>query len=66
MVWQLEIDEIKRRVAMAKKMGGEEGIAVQHGRGKLTIRERLDSLPTRVLSRKSVSWQERRLMMETN
>ncbi len=27
---------------MAKKMGGEEGIAVQHGRGKLTIRERLD------------------------
>ena len=42
MVWQPEIDEIKRRVAMAKKMGGEEGIAVQHGRGKLTIRERLD------------------------
>ena len=42
MVWQPEIDEIRRRVAMAKNMGGEEGIAVQHGRGKLTIRERLD------------------------
>ena len=42
MVWQPEIDEIRRRVAMAKEMGGEEGIAVQHGRGKLTIRERLD------------------------
>lgn len=42
MVWQPEIDEIKRRVAFAEQMGGEEGIRVQHERGKLTIRERLD------------------------
>jgi acetyl-CoA carboxylase carboxyltransferase component len=41
MVWQPEIDEIKRRVEYAEKMGGETGIEVQHGRGKLTIRERL-------------------------
>ena len=42
MVWQPEIDEIEKRVELAKKMGGQEGIEVQHGRGKLTIRERLD------------------------
>ena len=41
MSWQQEIEEIQRRVAMAEKMGGEEGVAVQHSRGKLTIRERL-------------------------
>jgi len=44
MVWQPEIDEINRRVEMAKKMGGEKGVEVQHSRGKLTIRERLDLL----------------------
>ena len=44
MVWEPEIEEMKRRRAMAEKMGGEEGIAVQHKRGKLTIRERLDLL----------------------
>ena len=42
MVWQPEIDEINRRVEFAGKMGGQTGIDVQHGRGKLTIRERLD------------------------
>jgi acetyl-CoA carboxylase carboxyltransferase component len=42
MVWQPEIEEINKRVEFAKKMGGQEGIDVQHGRGKLTIRERLD------------------------
>lgn len=44
MVWQPEVDEIKRRVEMAEQMGGETGIKVQHERGKLTIRERLDLL----------------------
>jgi acetyl-CoA carboxylase carboxyltransferase component len=44
MVWQPEIDEINRRVEMARKMGGEKGVEVQHSRGKLTIRERLDGL----------------------
>jgi acetyl-CoA carboxylase carboxyltransferase component len=44
MVWQPEVDEINRRVEFANKMGGEKGIEVQHGRGKLTIRERLDLL----------------------
>ena len=42
MVWQPEIDEMQQRMAFAQKMGGEEGIRVQHSRGKLTVRERLD------------------------
>ena len=42
MVWEPEIEEIKRRVEMAEKMGGEKGVEVQRSRGKLTIRERLD------------------------
>ena len=44
MVWQPEIDEIAQRVALAEKMGGDVGISVQHGRGKLTIRERIERL----------------------
>ena len=44
MVWQPEVDEIKKRYELAEKMGGEKGIAFQHGRGKLTIRERIDAL----------------------
>jgi acetyl-CoA carboxylase carboxyltransferase component len=42
MVWQPEIDEMKRRGEMADQMGGEVGVNLQHERGKLTIRERLD------------------------
>jgi len=44
MVWQPEIDELNRRKKMAEKMGGQTGIDVQHERGKLTIRERIDLL----------------------
>ncbi|MEM7363166.1 MAG: carboxyl transferase domain-containing protein [Pseudomonadota bacterium] len=44
MSWEPEVEEIKQRVQMAAQMGGEEGIAVQHGRGKLTIRERIDRI----------------------
>ncbi len=44
MVWQPEIDELKYRKELAQKMGGEEGIARQHSRGKLTVRERIAAL----------------------
>ena len=44
MVWQNEIDELNRRLEMAKGMGGEEGIKRQHENGKLTVRERIDGL----------------------
>ena len=44
MSWQPEIDEMHARRAMAEKMGGEEEVARQHGKGRLTVRERLQSL----------------------
>ncbi|MFC1886252.1 acyl-CoA carboxylase subunit beta [Thermodesulfobacteriota bacterium] len=44
MSWQRELDEFNFIKEQAKKMGGSEGIARQHRRGKLTVRERLDLL----------------------
>ncbi len=44
MVWQPEIEELKRRREFAAQMGGEAGIAEQRRRGKLTVRERIDLL----------------------
>lgn len=41
MSWQKEVDELQRRKMLAEAMGGPEGIARQHGRGKLTARERI-------------------------
>ena len=42
MTWEPEIDELKRRKEFARRMGGEEGVARQRKRGKLTVRERVD------------------------
>ena len=44
MSWQEEVDEIRRRRQLAQRQGGKEGIAKQHARGRLTIRERIDAL----------------------
>ncbi len=44
MGWKPEVDELERRRELAKAMGGAEGIARQHERGKLTIRERISAL----------------------
>ena len=44
MSWQREVDELNRRKELALKMGGPEGIARQHKRGKLTVRDRIDRL----------------------
>lgn len=44
MSWQKEVDEIRRREALAKEMGGEERIQRQHDNGRLTVRERIDKL----------------------
>ena len=38
------IEEFRRRKALAKQGGGEERIARQHARGRMTARERLDVL----------------------
>ena len=44
MTWQPEIDELRRREAMADAMGGAEKVARQHGRGKLDARARIAGL----------------------
>ena len=44
MSWLDEVDELKRRRRIARTQGGKEGIAKQHARGRLTIRERIDAL----------------------
>jgi len=42
--WQPEIDEIRRREALAREMGGATNIERQHAAGRLTVRERIDQL----------------------
>ena len=44
MSWENEVKELERRRYLAKQQGGEAGIAKQHARGRLTIRERIDVL----------------------
>lgn len=44
MSWHKEAHEIQLRRDLSKQQGGEESIAVQHAKGRLTIRERIDSL----------------------
>ena len=42
--WQPEVDEIRRRAALARGMGGPDKIARQHDAGRMTVRERVDKL----------------------
>ncbi len=44
MSWEKEVEEIRRRVELAKAMGGPDNIKRQHDGGKLTVRERIDRL----------------------
>lgn len=44
MPWQPELDELARREALAREMGGPERVARQHASGRLTVRERIDRL----------------------
>ena len=39
--WQAEVDELARQVALAEEMGGADSVAFHHGRGRLTVRERV-------------------------
>jgi acetyl-CoA carboxylase carboxyltransferase component len=47
MVWQPELDELRRREAFARAMGGEDKVRRQHEGGRLTIRERIEALADR-------------------
>ncbi len=44
MIWKPELDELRRREALAKQMGGAERVQRQRDGGRLTVRERIDSL----------------------
>ncbi|MDC3357645.1 hypothetical protein OAX30_04950, partial [Pseudomonadales bacterium] len=44
MSWEKEVLEIEQRKALALAQGGSEAIAVQHAKGRLTIRERIDAV----------------------
>jgi len=44
MSWQPEIDELRERERLARRMGGPEKIKRQHDAGKLTVRERVEQL----------------------
>lgn len=44
MSWQKEVDEVKRRRALAREMGGPEKLARQRSQGKLNVRERIAAL----------------------
>jgi acetyl-CoA carboxylase carboxyltransferase component len=44
MSWEKEIGELRRREALARKMGGADKVKRQHDGGKLTVRERVDRL----------------------
>jgi acetyl-CoA carboxylase carboxyltransferase component len=44
MSWKDEAEQIARRRALARGQGGPEGVARQHAKGRLTVRERIDGL----------------------
>lgn len=44
MTWEPELEELRRRQAFARQMGGSDKVKRQHDGGRLTVRERIDSL----------------------
>src|SRR3954469_6789202 len=44
MNWKPELDDLARREAFAREMGGVEKVRRQHDQGRLTVRERIDKL----------------------
>ncbi len=44
MSWKPEVDEIEERRRLALDMGGAEAVTRQHQNGRLTVRERIESL----------------------
>src|SRR5437762_2639068 len=47
MTWQPELEELKRREAFAREMGGADKVRRQHDSGRLTVRERIDNIVDR-------------------
>jgi acetyl-CoA carboxylase carboxyltransferase component len=44
MTWEPELEELRRREALAREMGGAERVARQRASGRRTVRERIDAL----------------------
>lgn len=44
MSWEPELQELRRREQLARRMGGDERVARQHASGRLTVRERVERL----------------------
>jgi propionyl-CoA carboxylase beta chain len=44
MTWAKELEELRRREALAEEMGGADKVARQHGRGKMDARARITAL----------------------
>ena len=44
MNWKKETVEINKRRKLAKAQGGKDAIKLQHAKGRLTLRERIDLL----------------------
>ena len=44
MIWKPELDELARREAFAREMGGVEKVKRQRDQGRLTVRERIDRM----------------------
>jgi acetyl-CoA carboxylase carboxyltransferase component len=42
--WEPELEELRRREELAKRMGGQERVERQHSSGRLTVRERIERL----------------------
>ncbi|MDX6643028.1 MAG: hypothetical protein QOD76_990, partial [Solirubrobacteraceae bacterium] len=42
--WEPELEELRRREELARRMGGEERVARQHQSGRLDVRERIERL----------------------
>ena len=44
MTWEPELEELRRREELARRMGGEERVERQRASGRLTVRERIERL----------------------
>src|SRR3954462_696507 len=44
MSWEPELEELRRREELARRLGGEERVERQHASGRLTVRERVERL----------------------
>src|SRR6476646_10698771 len=44
MAWQPELDDLSRRVAFAREMGGVDMVKRQRDQGRLTVRDRIDKI----------------------